>query len=157
MTGLKGSESGTTSLFLGFRCTTTQKANARKLHLEVLLTPNEVEVGVCVHVALDVQSTTQYFWPAEENTSFCRAVDFTNALEDHVPVGAAKVRRRSKTCDGVGLRVCIVDHDIGSIIHLDLRSEVLDARQYHPDGLHSNVTYRVDLNVVLKVLSFNSE
>lgn len=38
--------------------------------LEVLLAPDEVEAGLRVHVALDVEGRTEPFGSAEEDTGF---------------------------------------------------------------------------------------
>lgn len=52
-------------------------------------------------------------------------MDFTNALEDHVPVGSTKVRRCPQASDGILLSVGIVDHDIGCVIRFDLSRQIL--------------------------------
>jgi hypothetical protein len=52
-------------------------------------------------------------------------VDFANGLEDHVPVGATKVRGCAEAGNGVLFGVGIVDHDVCCVVGLDLGGEVL--------------------------------
>lgn len=99
--------------------------DSRGRALEVLLAPDEMEILVCIHVAFDVQLTAQTLGSAEEDTSFGRAVDLANGLENHVPVGAAEISGRAQTGDGVLLGVGVVDHDVRCVVDLDLGGEVL--------------------------------
>jgi len=87
--------------------------------LEVLLPPHEAEPGLAPLIALDVQRGTQPLGAAEEHTGLGGRVDLADALEDHVPVGAAEVGRRAQARDGV------IDHYVGCVVGLDLRCEVL--------------------------------
>ena len=93
--------------------------------LEILLAPDEVEAGLRVHVALDVERRTENFGPAEEDTGFGRCMDLADRLENHVPVGATEVGRRTQAGNGILFSVGVVDHNVGSIVGFDLGSEVL--------------------------------
>jgi hypothetical protein len=96
--------------------------------LKVLLAPHEVEAGLGVHVALDVESRTEDFGSTEEDTGFGGGVYLANGFEDHVPVGAAKVCGRAETGDSVLFGIGVVDHDVGCVVSLDLGGEVLHSR-----------------------------
>jgi hypothetical protein len=84
-----------------------------------------VEARLAVHVALKMESVAQTLGSAEEHTGFRWSVNLADGSEDHIPVGATEVRGRAQTRDGILFGVRIVDHDVGSIIDLDLRSKVL--------------------------------
>lgn len=60
--------------------------------------------------------------------------------ENHIPIRSAKVRWRPQTRDRITISICIVNHNICSIIHLDLRSKIC-----------------MDFNMVIHILSFDSE
>lgn len=74
-----------------------------------------------------MKRATQWFRSAEEHSCFGWGVDPADALEDHVPVGPAKICRCSQTSDGVLLGVCIVDHDVRRVVGLDLGGEILNS------------------------------
>ena len=65
--------------------------------LEVLLAPNEpiptllLTTRTCVHIALDMQLTSQALRSTEEDTAFTGTVYLANSPEDHVPIGTAEV------------------------------------------------------------------
>lgn len=61
--------------------------------LEILLTPDETEAGLGIHVTFDVQLTAQTLGTTEENTCFGGGVNLADTAEDHVPVGTAEVGR----------------------------------------------------------------
>ncbi len=61
-------------------------------HLKVLFTPHKVESRLGVHIALDMQLTSQYLGPAEEDTRLSSTVDFSYTPENHVPVRSAEIR-----------------------------------------------------------------
>ena len=71
--------------------------NLNSQGLEVLLAPDEsistllLTTWTCVHVALDVQLTSQALRSTEEDTTFPRTVYLANGSEDHVPIGTAEV------------------------------------------------------------------
>jgi len=96
--------------------------------LEVLLAPHKVEARLGVLVALDVELASERLRPAEEDTSLGGCVNLTDALENHVPVGSAKVGRRAKTSNGVLLGVGVIDHDVGRIVSLDLSGKILKGK-----------------------------
>jgi len=79
------------------------------------------------HIAFDMQLRAEHSRTAEEYSGFRGAVDFPNGLEDHVPVGATEVGGSSQTGDGILFSICVVNHDVGCIVGLDLCCEVLDA------------------------------
>ena len=81
--------------------------------LEILLSPDEAEVWIRVHIALDVQVGTQPLWPTEEDTTLARPMDLTDATKHHVPVWTAEICRRPETCNGVGIPG--VEDDVGSL------------------------------------------
>lgn len=93
--------------------------------LEVLLAPHVTEARLRVHVALDVERGSKTLGTAEEDTCFGGSMDLTNRLEDHVPVGTTKVGRGAKTSNGILFSVCVVDHNVGCVVGLDLCGEVL--------------------------------
>ena len=95
--------------------------------LEVLLAPNEVERRVRIHVAFDMQRTTKTLWTTEEHASFCRSMNFADRTENGIPIGTTKIGWRAKTRKGIHFGVGIVDHDIGSLVWLDLSSKILQA------------------------------
>ena len=78
-------------------------------------------------VALDVEGGAEHFGPAEEDTCFGGGVDLADGFEDHVPVGATEVGGSSQTGDGILFSICVVNHDVGCIVGLDLCCEILDA------------------------------
>jgi hypothetical protein len=128
--------------------------------LEILLTPHETKPRLRVHIALDVQRGPQAFGTAEEHTSLGRRVDFADRLEDHVPVGAAKVCGSAQAGDGILFGVRIVDHDVGCVVGFDLGGEVLfrtlatiSRHKYRQRG----DTYSVNLNMVIDILCFNRQ
>lgn len=84
-----------------------------------------MEVLISVHVALNVQLTAKALGPAEENTSFRRAMDLADRLEDHVPVRTSEVGRGAQTSDCILFGVGVIDHDVCCVIDLDLCGEVL--------------------------------
>jgi hypothetical protein len=73
-----------------------------------------------------MQQAPERFWSAEKHAGLCRAVDLADALENHVPVGPAKVGGRAQTCDGVLLCVGVVDHDVGCVLGADFGGEILE-------------------------------
>lgn len=75
-------------------------------------------------VAVDVQGAAQTLGAAEEDACLAGGVQLADALEDHVPVGAAKVGRAAEARDGVGFSVGVVDHDVGRVVALNLGREV---------------------------------
>ncbi len=89
-------------------------------------------------VAVDVQGAAQALGAAEEDARLAGGVQLADALEDHVPVGAAKVGRAAEASNGVRLGISVVDHDVGGVVALDLGREV-----------------RVDLDAVLDVLGLD--
>jgi hypothetical protein len=99
--------------------------NNRTGRLEVLFAPDKAEAGFRVLVALDVECGAEHFGTAEEDTCLGGRVDLADGFEDHVPVGATKVGGGAEPGDGVLLGVCVVDHDVGSVVGLDLGGEVL--------------------------------
>ena len=107
----------------------SQVANTKvpkgKADLKVLFTPNKTETGFRVHITLDVQRTTKRLWSAEENTCFSWRVDFANAFEYHVPVGATKVRRCPEASNGILLGVDIVNHDVGCVVRFEFGRQIL--------------------------------
>ena len=86
--------------------------------------PDERKIWLRVLVALDVQSTSQRLGAAKEHSHLSRLVYRTNTFEDGVPVGSAKVCRCPQSGDGILLGVCIVNHNVGGIVGLDLGREV---------------------------------
>lgn len=96
--------------------------------LEVLFAPDKTETGLRIHIALDVQCAAKRLRPAKEHTCFGGSVDFANALEDHVPVGAAKVRRCPEAGNGILFSIGVVDHDVGCVIRFDLGRQILGER-----------------------------
>ena len=92
---------------------------------EVFLAPNELEAGLAVHVALDVQLAAQHFRSAEEHPRLGRRVDLANASERCIPIWPPKVRGGAQAGDGVLVGIGVVDHDIRSIVRLDLSGQVL--------------------------------
>lgn len=86
-------------------------------------------------------------------------MDFANALEDHVPVGATKVRRCSQTSDSILFSVGIVNHDVGCVISLDLGRQILEERvlaKTQRKTEFNKMAYRVNLNGVIHILSLDS-
>ena len=92
---------------------------------EVFLAPNELEAGLAVHVALDMQLAAQHFRSTEEHPRLGRRVDLANAPERCIPVRPPKVRGGAQAGDGVLVRIGVVDHDVRGIIRLDLGGQVL--------------------------------
>jgi hypothetical protein len=74
-----------------------------------------------------MERRTQALGPAEEHAGFGGRVDLAYRLEDHVPVGAAKVCGGAQTGDGVLLGVCVVDHYVCCVVCFDLGGQVLGA------------------------------
>ena len=72
-----------------------------------------------------MQGTAQGFGSTEEDTSFGRRMNLADAAEDGIPIGSAKVGGSPETCNGIELAVGTVEHDVGSIIALDLGGQVL--------------------------------
>ena len=72
-----------------------------------------------------MESASEDFGSAEEDTCFGRGVDLADGLEDHVPVGTTEVGGCPETSDGVLFGVGVVDHDVRCVIVLDLGGEVL--------------------------------
>ena len=93
--------------------------------LEILLSPNEREPWLAIHIALDVQLTAQAPRATEEDAGLGRSVDFADRLEDGIPVRAAEAGRRAQAGDGVDLGVGVVDHDVGCIIAFDFCGQIL--------------------------------
>lgn len=93
---------------------------------EVLLAPDELEAGLAVHVAFDVQLAAQHFGAAEEHPRFCWRVDLADAPEHRVPVRPPKVRGGAKARDGVFVRIGVVEHNVRGIVRLDFGGQVLE-------------------------------
>jgi len=93
--------------------------------LEVFLAPDKTESRFRIHVALDMQCTSQRLRSAEEHTCFGRCMNLADALEYHIPVRSTEVGWCSQTSDGILFGVRVVDHDVGGIISLDLGCKVL--------------------------------
>ena len=93
--------------------------------LKVLLTPDEAEPRLRVHVALEVQLTAEDLGPAEEDARLAGPVDLADAPEHHVPVGAAEVGRGAQARDGVAGGVGFVDHDVRRVVGFYIGCEVL--------------------------------
>ena len=93
--------------------------------LKILLSPHEIEPGLGVHIALDMQLTSQSLGATEEYTRFSWGVNLSDRGKHSVPVRAAKVRWGSKTGDSVLFCVCVVDHDVGCVVRLDFSGEIL--------------------------------
>ena len=90
------------------------------LSSEIFLAPDKLEAGLAVHVALDVQLAAQHLGSAEEHPRLGRGVDLADAPEHRVPIGPPEVRGRAEAGDGILIRICVVDHDIRSIVRHDL-------------------------------------
>ena len=97
--------------------------------LEVLLAPYKIEAWLAVHVAFDVQLAPQHLGPAEEHPCLGRRVDLADRLEHRIPVGPPEVGRRPEPCDGVLIRLRVIDHDVGSVVGLNLGREILRCAQ----------------------------
>lgn len=82
---------------------------------------------VTYHITLDMQLGAENSGTTEEHSGFRWAMDLPNRLEDHVPVWSTEVGGSSQTGDGILFSICVVNHDVGCIIGLDLCSEVLGA------------------------------
>lgn len=92
---------------------------------KVLLPPHEIKARLRVHVAPDTQLISQRWRSTEENARLCRGMNLTDRLEDCVPVRTAKTGRGSQSCDGIRLRIGVVDHDIGCVIRFDVTGKIL--------------------------------
>lgn len=87
-----------------------------------------------------MQCAAQSLGSTEEHTSLCRRVQLPDTPEDHVPVRAAKVRRRTQTGDCVLVGIGIVDHDVGGVVGFYLGGQI-----------------RVNLNALVNILGLNGQ
>ena len=77
-----------------------------------------------------MQLATKTLGPAEKNTHLSRGMQFTDGWKYHVPIGASEIGWGAESSDGIFVCICIIDHDIGSIIGFDLRCQILWARSF---------------------------
>lgn len=77
-----------------------------------------------MHVALGMELATQRFRTTKEHASFRGSVDLPNAPEDCIPVRPPEIGGRPQAGDGVSLGIRIVDHDVCSVVGLDLAGQV---------------------------------
>jgi hypothetical protein len=87
--------------------------------LEILFTPHVSKITIRIHIAFDMQHTSQNLWTAEENTSFCWCVDLADGFENHIPVWTTEIGGGAETGNGVLFCVCVVDHDVGCVVDAD--------------------------------------
>jgi hypothetical protein len=85
---------------------------------------------VTYHITLDMQLGAENSGTTEEHSGFRGAMNLSNGLEDHVPVWTTEVGGSSQTGDGILFSICVINHDVGCIVGLDLCSEVLGAVSY---------------------------
>lgn len=81
--------------------------------------------GLRIHIAFDMQGTRQRFGPAVKDARLGGEMDLADRPEHHVPVGPAKVGRRTQARDGVLFGVGVVDHDVGCVVGFDFGGEIL--------------------------------
>lgn len=107
-----------------------------------------------------MQLAPQHLGPAEEHPCLGRRVDLADRLEHRIPVGPPKVGRRPEPCDGVLIRLGVIDHDVGSVVGLDFRREILRyirlVLRLSKPGQTGAMTHSVYLDMAVHVLRFDS-
>lgn len=97
--------------------------------LKVLLAPDESVATFLrttragVHVAFDVQLTSQSLRSTEENSTLARVVNLANRSEDHIPVRSTEIGGCTKASNGIS--VAAVEHDVGGVSCRNLGREIL--------------------------------
>ena len=66
----------------------------------------------------------QHRWTAEKHSDFGVGMFVRDGREDSVPIRPAKVGRRTQRSNRILFRADVLNHDIGHVIFLDLRSEI---------------------------------
>jgi len=104
------------------------KLNPGSEYWKLLVMATEIVMNVVTyHITLDMQLGAKHSGTTEEHSSFRGAMNLPNGLEDHVPIWATEVGGSSQTGDGILFSICVVNHNVGCIVGLDLCSEVLGA------------------------------
>lgn len=106
-----------------------------------------------------MERRAQTLGPTEEYAGLGRRVNLAYRLEDHVPVGTAKVGGGAQTGDGILLSVGVVDHDVRRVVCFDLCGEVLSSALVCLNAWQNGegMAYGVNFNVVVDVLCFDGE
>jgi hypothetical protein len=81
----------------------------------------------------------------------------TNRAKDGIPVWPAEICWRPETSDCISVGICIVDHNVGCIIRLDLGCKILEQKSATVRSSSDIETYCMNLNMIVHILGFNSE
>lgn len=102
-----------------------------------------------------MQQIAQRFWTAEEHPGIGRRVDLPDGFEDSIPIGTTKVGSRSQSSDGVGLRIRVINHNVGGIVRLDVGRKILFNRLDEWNQHDFSLAHCMYLNVAIQVLRLN--